>query len=98
MSKISTAVLGSRQSNAQIEQGKRKDCTDMITTNIASASDPLTYTRLREECEKLLQLAKELEGKTLENRETFAGGQEFLQLKGALRAQNMSVQSIICCL
>lgn len=86
------------QSNTHIEQGKRKDCADMVTTNMASTSDPLTYTRLREECEKLLQLAKELEGKTLENRETFAADQEFLQLKDALRAQNMSVQSLICCL
>jgi hypothetical protein len=65
MFKISTAVLGARQSTTQIEQGKRKDCIDMIATNIASASDPLTYTRLREECEKLLQFAKELEGKIL---------------------------------
>lgn len=36
----------------------------MITTNMSSRDDPSTYTRLREECERLLEMAKAIEAFT----------------------------------
>jgi hypothetical protein len=70
----------------------------MITTNAASASDPSTYTSLREECEKLLQIAKKLEDKARANRDAFSEDQEFLQMKKEFQSRYISVHSIGCCL
>lgn len=70
----------------------------MITTNSASASDLSTYTRLREECKKLLQIAEGLEDKAQANRDTFSEDQEFLQLKKDFQSVCISVNNISFCL
>ncbi len=70
----------------------------MIMTTSASLCDPLICTTLREECEKLLQLAKEIEEKARANSDEFFEDQEFSQLKRAFQVQFTSVHSASCCL
>jgi hypothetical protein len=52
----------------------------MYTTNMASRSDPATYTALVKECEALVRIAKEMESFAI-NRPSFSTDPNFDDLK-----------------
>lgn len=65
----------------------------MYTTNTASSSMPATYANLRRECEKLLNVATELENFTSSNA-AFSDDLRFLDLKKIFHEIFLSVASL----
>lgn len=65
----------------------------MRTTNAASRSLPATYVTRREECEKLLRVARHLEQLALNNPD-FSNSAEFKSLQADYGAQLRNVLSI----
>jgi hypothetical protein len=65
----------------------------MITTNMSSRGDPTTYTRLREECERLLEIAKAIEAFTRTQR-PFDDDDEFVRLLDEFKRIRAEVLSI----
>ena len=65
----------------------------MFTTNDSTFRDPVTYSLLREGCEKLLKLAKDLE-EIAHSNPTFFEDPRFTQKKKDYRQQYIQIQSL----
>jgi hypothetical protein len=68
----------------------------MYTTNTASAGLAGTYQVLRRELEGILEIARKLEKKALDNPK-FLHDPEFQALKGKCREQLISISGLINC-
>ena len=68
----------------------------MYTTNTATARIPQTYTTIRADCEKLLEIAVQLEGKAL-NDVTFLENPDFQKLKELFRERYILLSSLAQC-
>lgn len=65
----------------------------MYTTNTASSALPTTYTTLRDECEKILKIAKDLERQASNG--NFEKNSEFMNLKNELKAHCRALGSLL---
>jgi hypothetical protein len=74
--------------------GKAKH-NEMYTTNLASKSLPATYIRRREECEKLLEIARNIESvATSSNNTAFQADQAFEKLEYEYKEKLLFVSSL----
>jgi hypothetical protein len=65
----------------------------MVTTNTASHGSPSTYTRLRQECENLLAIAKKIENVALTKR-AFTDDADFMKLMDEFMKKRQDVISV----